>query len=192
MSKNIKIRLSREAAVGIFTLELSSMKGSYCRASFAQHPAHLSLAFWQNPTAHSGQGHWTTGKQNANGLNHSKKRLRPWLRQHWSGKFESKQPSIKFVFFWGHRSWHIHSSLFAQRNYWFIYFYLHAFFMLEVLFTISPELIHTWDRLTRGLGISRTCSERIFWGGQGRITDTTLHSEKWDHSSPSFIFTLKY
>lgn len=32
--------------------------------------------------------------------------------------------------------------LFAQGNYWFIYFYLHAFFMLEVLFTISPENIY--------------------------------------------------
>lgn len=52
-----------------------------------------------------------------------------------------KQTIHQICFVWGHRSWHMHSSLFAQRNCWFIYFYLYAFFMLEVLFTISPELI---------------------------------------------------
>lgn len=43
--------------MGILTLELSGVKGSYCRGPSAQHPAHLSLAFWQKPTAESEQGH---------------------------------------------------------------------------------------------------------------------------------------
>lgn len=95
MSKNIKIRRSR----GEYWLW--SSQGSYCRASFSQHPAHLSLAFWHNPTAHLGrsteqqinkrQMTWITPKEDW-----GRDRGHDWGSARVAG-LKSRQPSIKFI-----------------------------------------------------------------------------------------------
>lgn len=132
----------------IFTLELSSMKESNCRVSFSQHPPHLSLAFCQNPLLSLGRG----TEQQINKMQMAQITPRKGSGHDWgstgvAGLKADNHPSHLFCV----RSEVLARPLllFAQGNYWFIYFYLHPFFMLEVLFTISPENIYIGPAIQR-------------------------------------------